>query len=363
MIKKIIKYLLPYGVVRLIQKYKSQSISNSPDKPKLPDKKNKHLCCEILYSHLTFEEDHLRPHCWRNSGDFLPKYPYKGEPLSRKRITDYLNHIAATLSSEPEKCEGCIRAYYDKKPQKVSVNNFKLKLIMLNQHRFWCNVKCSYCFWLARKKMGNIAKPYSIKEAIEFLFGNNMVDKDCRFSWGGGESTILPEFDSLARLICDKGHSQILNTNAAVYSDAWAYVLANDKQAYCNTSVDSGSAEVFKQIKNVDYFDQVWANIKKYNNAAINKYSFKVKYIVMASNRSHTEIEKFVDKCLDAGIRTVEYSVDGGEIAAGLSEETIAAVAYLRALVKKNNLGCENAVFWDPEVAKALDDYPLPEIL
>jgi hypothetical protein len=82
----------------------------------------------------------------------------------------------------------------------------------------------------------------------------------------------------------------------------------------------------------------------------------------MACNREYAELEKFVKKCMDTGVQTIEFSVDGGEISAGLSDETIAAVAYLRALALKNNLCCENAVFWDPEVAKILDNYPLPKI-
>jgi hypothetical protein len=69
-----------------------------------------------------------------------------------------------------------------------------------------------------------------------------------------------------------------------------------------------------------------------------------------------------VHKCLEAGVQSIEYSVDGREISAGISEETVAAVAYLKALALKNNLIYENAVFWDPSIAKRLDNYPLPEI-
>jgi sulfatase maturation enzyme AslB (radical SAM superfamily) len=363
---RIIKKVLPSFMVKplrsvyhLLSRNFDQTI---PEEHRTPDAKFKYQCCEILHSRLTFEEDHLRPHCWRNSGDFLPKYPYNGEALSRNKIIDYLNHISRTITKEPEKCEGCIRIYYDKKPQKVNIRKFKLKVVMLNQHRFWCNVKCSYCFWLGRKELGNIAKPYSAREAIEFLFNSGMIDESCIFSWGGGESTILPEFDSLARLICDRGHQQILNTNGSVFSEAWAYVLSKDERTYYNTSVDSGTAETYKKIKSVDYFDQVWENINKYLAAAKCKGSFKIKYIVMACNRDHAEIEKFISKCLDAGVQTIEFSVDGGEIQDCLSEETIAAVAYLRALALKNNISCENAVFWDTSVAQILDNYPLPKV-
>jgi len=357
--KKAIKYLLPYGIVRLIQKRHEQDDC----KHRTPDSKYKYLCCEILHSRITFEEDHLRPHCWRNSGDFLPKFPYHGEKLSREKIQDYLKHIHEMMTKEPGRCEGCIRAYYDNKPQKVSIRSFKLNTIMINQHRFWCNVKCIYCFWLGGKKREGIAKPYSVMNAVEFLFNAGMVEDNCTFSWGGGESTILPEFDVLSRLICDKGHTQVLNTNGTVFSEAWAYVLSKDERTYFNISVDSGTAETYKKIKGVDCFDQVWVNIEKYLAVAKSKRSFKIKYIVMECNRDHAEIDKFINKCLKAGVQQIEFSVDGGEIQSGLSKETIDAVGYLRALALKNNLSCENAVFfWDTHVAEILNNYPLPEI-
>jgi MoaA/NifB/PqqE/SkfB family radical SAM enzyme len=163
---------------------------------------------------------------------------------------------------------------------------------------------------------------------IESLFNEGQVNENCTFCWGGGESTILPEFNDLTRLICDRGHPQVLNTNGTVFSEAWAYVVSKDERTYFNISVDSGTAETYLKVKGVDRFDQVWENIKEYLAAAKHKCCFRVKYIVMAGNREHIELENFIEKCLDAGVQAIEYSIDGGEIQAGLSEETIAAVAY-----------------------------------
>jgi len=92
-IRKVFKCLLPYGIVSIIQKY----LERDDKKYRTPDLKHKYLCCEILHSRITFEEDHLRPHCWRNSGDFLPKYTYNGEILSNKKILDYLTLVICGL--------------------------------------------------------------------------------------------------------------------------------------------------------------------------------------------------------------------------------------------------------------------------
>jgi len=321
----------------------------------------KYLCCRGLFSYLNFEDDCLRPLCC-NFSAFSPKYPYKGEALSRDIVLKYLNCINDTLAREPEKCGKCAMAYYASKPQEVSLRDFRLKEVCINPHRLWCNIKCIYCGYASEAAISRRVKPYSVREPIEFLINAGMLGTDCIFRWGGGESTILPEFDDLARLLCDKGYTQRMFTNGTIFSEAWAYVLSKDERTYFNISVDSGTVETYQRVHGVDRFDKVWENIKKYLTSAKNRGSFAAKYIVMACNREHSELEMFINKCLDAGVLSIEYSVDHKEVSTGLSEETLAAVAYLKAFALKHHLKCINQSFQNKSVNDIIDGYPLPKI-
>jgi len=329
------------------------------------DTEHRYLCCQILYSHLSFEDYNLRAWCPYGDPDKRPNWPYGGETLSFEKLQEYLYGITGLIRNEPDHCKDCFFSYYDKEPQDGSLSNMKLSRVMINQHRLWCNLDCSYCFFIdKRNKLHNVSAPYSVLPSIEFLLKNKdkLLAKDCEFCWGGGESTILPEFETVTRLLADEGYKQILNTNGTVYSEGWAYVLSKFGETFFNISVDAGTPETYKKIKSKDMFDVVWSNIAKYQSFAKSKYSFCAKFIIMESNRDKIEIENFVSKCLENNVRRIEIAVTGQEIYSGLTSETLEMVSYLMTLARYTGLGWENNVFGDKKAIQAVESYPTFEI-
>jgi len=359
-IKRSLKKILH----RRTTQHMDEKNAEKPQLHRTPNGEHKHLCCEILHSHLNFEDDCLRPNCCGPSYNDAPKWSYSGEELSTKKLAEYLNGISKMIVSE--RCGKCPFAYYDSSPQKSSLRDFKLKHVLINHHRWWCNSKCTYCGFIDKhSRPAVVNKPYPVQPAISCLLASDFLDRKCYFTWAGGESTILPEFDTVVRMIHEKGYAQCMNTNGIVFSEAWDYVLANDLRTFFNISVDAGTAETYRKIKGVDYFDQVWENIKKYiaSHQWKSHLQLHVKYIVMEGNQEKVELERFINKCLEANAHFIEYSVDSRAIENGIPEETIKAVAYLRALAKKNNFVCKNAVTpFNVSVAQMLDNYPLPKI-
>ena len=330
-----------------------------------PGNGHKCLCCQILYSYLSFEDNNLTPWCPKGNPDTRISYPYGGETLSFEKLEEYLHKITGIIHDEPDRCKNCFLSYYDTEPQDGSLCNLKLKQVMLNQHRLWCNLNCTYCFFIdKRSKLHNVSAPYSVLPSIEFLIKNKdiLLTKDCEFCWGGGESTILPEFEKVARLLADEGYKQILNTNGTVYSEGWAYALSKSKETIFNISIDAGTPETYKKIKGRDMFDVVWSNIAKYQSVAKSKYSFRAKYIVMEYNRKKIEIENFVSKCLETNIRLIEISVTGQEIYSGLTSETLEMASYLKTLARYSGLGWDYNVFGDKKAIQAIESYPTYEI-
>jgi len=323
---------------------------------RIPDKKHRYLCCEVLHTYLNFEDDHLRPYCCHDDPDYQPRWAYKGEAFSLEKLQEYLSGIAEMIHKEPARCERCRYIYYDKVPQEGSLHRYKLKRINFNPHRLFCNLNCSYCFITPSKRESRFP-PYSVLQAVEFLFNNNFIDDTCEFLWGGGESTILPEFETVTRLIADKGHKQVLNTNGTVFSEAWAYTLALSKETYFNISIDSGTRETYKRIKGKDMFDIVWTNIAKYQSVAKNKYSFKAKYILMETNREKNELENFIRKCVENGVMGIEIAVEGKEVFYGITRETFESASYLKTLALNSNFLCDWWSNHNKETIEALENF------
>jgi len=236
---------------------------------------------------------------------------------------------------------------------------------MINQHRLWCNLNCSYCFFIdKRNKQNHVSAPYSVLPSIEFLLNNKdiLLTKDCEFCWGGGESTILPEFDTVTRLLADEGYKQILNTNGTVYSEGWAYVLSKFGETFFNISVDAGTPETYKKIKGKDLFDVVWSNIAKYQSSAKSKYSFRAKFLIMESNREKIEIENFVSKCLENNVKLIEIAVTGKDIISKFSKENLEMASFLKTLARYSGLAWDYNVFGNYKAIQILESYPTFEI-
>jgi len=303
----------------------------------------KYPCCRVLHSQLNFELDHIRPYCCLNTIDNIPKMLYNGENLTKSKIKEYLNTVSNIIFKNPELCKICTHFYYGPKRQKVSYKLFRINTINLNQHRLFCNLKCNYCNYHNIKKA---IAPYSVLPPIENLFKNNHISDNCIFIWGGGESTLLPEFNTMTRLIQDRGYKQVLNTNGTIFSEAWAYVLSRDKRTYFTTSLDSGTRETFFKIKGKDLFDNVWENIKKYQTIAINKYSFNAKYIVSIDNCDKNDLDGFIEKCLQTGVKKILISLEISEFFSHLSKKTIDATIYLKKIALGNRILCKYYVPW-----------------
>lgn len=175
---------------------------------------------------------------------------------------------------------------------------------------------------------------------INSLFDQNILSRNCYFSWGGGESTIFNQFDEICKLISSKGYIQYVHTNGIRFSKSLENVLHNNL-GKINISLDSGTSNKYKEIKGVDRFDKVIENIKKYRLASTNSYSVELKYIVFEKNNDLFEIENFINLCKSIDIKSIEYSLDFREINNnGPSNKTLYAIKYLIKLSNHLKINC-----------------------
>ena len=132
--------------------------------------------------------------------------------------------------------------------------------------------------------------------------------------FGGGEPALLPEFDSLVSLLLDSGCDNIrVHSSCVKYSKAIERGLFEDKLTLV-CSVDSGCAQTYTNIKQVNHFNKVWENLALYaSKQGQNKYKAKTKYIIYPGyNDNKDEFDKFFDLTVQSGIKSIVLDIEGG---------------------------------------------------
>jgi sulfatase maturation enzyme AslB (radical SAM superfamily) len=292
------------------------------------------ICCSKLFRDINFVHDAIQPCCNNRDLPSIPRFSFNGGKVN---MIEYGRFIKETLNllQDGNICNGCPELIKIDTEGKMSKLNILFHTVSLNMHEYLCNCKCIYCDFHKQT-----LPSYSILPSIESLYSQGALHKNCFFSWGGGESTILREFEEAATFIYDKGFKQNIHTNALHYSDAIAALLSKDAGSI-NISLDCGSPEIYKIVKGVDGFERVIANIGKYVSASVNKYDVTIKYIIFAANNSQQEIEKFFAIMKHIGIKNLQFSFNFREVNANnISNETLYAAILFVGLANALKIQC-----------------------
>lgn len=203
----------------------------------------------------------------------------------------------------PERCSGC---YYLKEQEWNSDDYIDEVLI---GHFTHCNCNCIYCYTEKDKKFFNSNKTYNIYPVIKDMIEKGVLSKNATVTFGGGEPTILQEFEELVYLLLDYDVY-----NIRIHSDGIKYSPAIEKGLKLGkitliTSLDSGSKEVYEKIKQVPCCDRVWQNMAKY--AKTKNGLIRTKYVLIPGvNDSLSEVKNFMKKTYEAGVRNIAFDIE-----------------------------------------------------
>ena len=159
-----------------------------------------------------------------------------------------------------------------------------------------CNSKCIYCYSAKHPEEYN-HNAYKLFPIIKNLVETGMLKRQSKVLFGGGEPALLDEFETIINFLIENGFNDI-----RVHSSGIKYIpcLENglkEGKIHLTVSVDAGSAEVYKKIKNIDAYNIVRENIRKYSSDKMdnNESNVSAKYIIIPSiNDSKEEIEKWI---------------------------------------------------------------------
>ncbi len=300
------------------------------------------FCKSILYD-INFEPHAIQPCCNIHNAS-VPSFPYSGGNIDLKLFLKYITNTLKELQINPNLCKDCeqLKVIADKSNNDIffeqSAEDVKFHNISFNQHRHFCNCKCTYCnLWQKKEK----TPPYSPLIAMLDLARNNLLSNNCFVSWGGGESTILKDFPRTAAWIFEQGYFQSIHTNAMQLSPI---ILAMLKEGRCsvNISLDAGTKETHAKVKGVSSWNTVLKNIKTYRDNALYPEHFELKYIVFNENNTINDINNFLNICKEFNINQVQISMDFREINNNMvSTKTIESINHLINEGKQNNLSIQ----------------------
>ena len=199
-------------------------------------------------------------------------------------------------------CSGC---YMLKKAVWEDVDKIQCMAISTNTS---CNSNCMYCYTHRNKEYFNSKVDIPIYDFIKKSIKEKKIDSDCEIQIGGGEPLLKPEFEKIINIFADNFFDNIrIYSSGIKYSQGIQRCLENDFIKELVISVDSGSRELYKTIKNVDEFDNVWANIRSYcNSQGDNKKQVRAKYIIIPSvNDNISAIDDFFKMVVENGVKFI----------------------------------------------------------
>ncbi|MBQ8887074.1 MAG: radical SAM protein [Candidatus Gastranaerophilales bacterium] len=201
-------------------------------------------------------------------------------------------------------CKNCI--YLEEKEWS---GEDKLEYILITNY-IACNSKCTYCPMPDPKN----SKLYNIVPVLKDMIKKEIIKKDGRIEFAGGEPTIYKWFNEALKIINkNKFQHIVVNTNAIIFSKEIYNGIKNGVLEMV-VSLDAGTKETHEKVKGVKSFDKVWKNLDKYSS--VYKYKeggnlLKTKFIIVPDlNDKEEEIDLWLQRTAKTKIKNVSLNID-----------------------------------------------------
>lgn len=215
----------------------------------------------------------------------------------RRKIRDL--HKSGEIYS---KCKGC---YYLEERDWDDEDYF---CEMLIGHWSHCNCNCIYCYTDEDKYYYNTREFYKVLPVIKDMLNRNLIRNGGEITFGGGEPTILEEFEDLLEAFLSHGINNIrIHSSGIKFSPAIFKGLSEGKVTAI-ISIDSATPETYKRIKNINAFSKVRENIGKYAKSGGALYS---KFVLLPGfNDTLDEIKMWLKDCQELGVKRIAFDVE-----------------------------------------------------
>lgn len=269
--------------------------------------KMKYISCKHLEHGISFFSSEITCCCissHEGGGQVSCIKEYFGEPVDWDKFFEQRRKIRNLHKSGEiyHRCKGC---YYLEERDWDDEDYFNEMLI---GHWTHCNCNCIYCYTDKDKYYFNTREFYKVGPVIKDMLDKNLIRNGGEITFGGGEPTILEEFDDLLEAFLSHEINNIrIHSSGIKYSPA-IYKGLSEKKVTLIISIDSSTPETYKKIKNVNTFEKVRENIEKYAQANGALY---VKYVLMPGfNDTLEEIQGWLEHCQKVGVKRIAFDIE-----------------------------------------------------
>lgn len=305
----------------------------------------KYTSCYWINQGLNFKRRQLR-FCWyehlQGKGENVIFEGYNGELIDYERYFEIKNkykELAKSGNFHPN-CKNCIYLFENEWSDEDFVDHLTFN------HWLNCNSNCVYCGQTLLPPEEKI-QYYDVYPIIEDMKKNNIL-KSTPYSciiFGGGEPTLLKEFDKLIDLFLNDGfHNIRVNSSGIKYSENLAEAIKNNAASLV-ISPDSGTKEMHEKIKRVKTYEILWNNISKYVKDTNYSDNVIIKYIIIPGlNDKKEEIDAFFDMVRKNKVRKVGLSVESDWYAdnfPNFPQKIYDKIGYFMQKIKQHDLEYE----------------------
>lgn len=305
------------------------------------------LFCERIYEDISFLPFSIHKCCHCTRMPYSPPLLYSQGLIKKFIFSDYINlldNIMRLNQSKSAACHGC--RFLKKQIVSEFPNERNIKFFTIN-HFTKCNSNCVYCS-IGRKTLDPI---YELLPIIKGMVKQKMISQDCLFNWGGGEPTICKEFEAIAEFLHKNNFRQAINSSGIEFSQTILEGL-KDGSMSIQISPDSGTEKTYEKIKRQNNFNKVWENIAKY--AQYPNMLF-VKYIFFSMSANENDVRKFIEKCLECGVKNIVIDCESNSASnprskfGSITPEIIELAILMKNLAVENGLNYEISYQWKEE--------------
>lgn len=317
------------------------------------ENRKKYVTCDWLEHGIVFDYENIIRHC----SYFNPEYDgrpiiyegYEGKPFDWESFWEIKrkcreNAVNGILPKECTSCDWLKETEYD--------DSDYLNNILLTP---WakCNCKCIYCGVTCNDEQDKLESTYPVYPVMKDFIEKNVFTKDTVVDMAGGEPTLYKDFDKLLGLFVNNGFTNIVvHTNTFKYSKMIEKGISKGIVKIL-VSIDAGTKEVHKKVKQVDCFEKVWKHVKKYlSKQPKGKTLVRVKYIIVPDkNDDKEELNLWLLKAKSLGINSVALNIDHNWISKNINnvpEKLIDVIDYTLDRAKELEMDCQ----WYPGVTE-----------
>jgi len=227
----------------------------------------------------------------------IGRYPVmKTSGSIRERLAQWQDDTTKLIDDirheRPNKCLECHLIKYGFWRKSVKLNRLSLAA---NNPGDICNFRCVYCFSTKDlKQLKDVKDGFTTYEILQQLSEMPEFDTETfTIRLANGEFCANKYHNKMLDILLQTKWKIHLSSNCSIYREKLATLMQTGRIFELVTSIDAGTPETFKKIKQSNRFHRVVENLKKY---PVDKTKLMMKYIFLKDiNDNETDIDGFYE--------------------------------------------------------------------